>query len=217
MVSTASLLGAWHLWEVVENKLASSLAVSLGKALNGSPLSLCGRQVAQTPQKWQLPSKCGRPVQNVAIQFAFSWMEDKYEQIQIQIQKYKLALKSFSANFHYRADTTTDFIKNLISKRLLFFFYLPDVSSIHKKANCIANFIHKFLSPNFLDILEFAKFFNGLVLMLKDIWTKLPRRTKLPYFTVLCVECTLAVQVFFSWLLKLTNQKRSKVTCSIHH
>ena len=37
MVSTASLLGAQHLWEVVENKLTSSLAVSLGKALNGTP------------------------------------------------------------------------------------------------------------------------------------------------------------------------------------
>ena len=82
MVSTASLLGARHLWEVVENKPASSLVVSLGKALNGTPPPLCGRQVAQTPQKWQLPSDCGRPVQNIATQFAFSWMEDKYEQIQ---------------------------------------------------------------------------------------------------------------------------------------
>ena len=36
MVSTASLLGAGHLWEVVENKSASSLVVSLGKALNGT-------------------------------------------------------------------------------------------------------------------------------------------------------------------------------------
>ena len=36
MVSIASLLRAWHLWEVVENKLASSL-VSLSKALNGMP------------------------------------------------------------------------------------------------------------------------------------------------------------------------------------
>ena len=33
----ASLLGARHLWEVVENKPASLLAVSLGKALNGTP------------------------------------------------------------------------------------------------------------------------------------------------------------------------------------
>ena len=32
MVSIASLLGAWHLWEVVENKPASSFVVSLGKA-----------------------------------------------------------------------------------------------------------------------------------------------------------------------------------------
>ena len=37
MVSTASLLGARHLWEVVENKPASSLVVSLGKALIGTP------------------------------------------------------------------------------------------------------------------------------------------------------------------------------------
>ena len=37
MVSIVSLLGARHLWEVVENKPASSLVVSLGKALNGTP------------------------------------------------------------------------------------------------------------------------------------------------------------------------------------
>ena len=73
MVSTASLLGARHLWEVVENKPASSFVVSLGKALNRTPPPFCGRQVVQTPQKkWQLPSECGRPVQNIAIQFAFS-------------------------------------------------------------------------------------------------------------------------------------------------
>ena len=80
MISTASLLGARHLWEIVENKPASSLGVSLGKALNGTPPPLCGRQVAQTSRKWQLPSECGLPVQNIAIQFAFLWMEDKYVQ-----------------------------------------------------------------------------------------------------------------------------------------
>ena len=37
MLSMASLLGARHLWEVMENKPASSLVVSLGKALNGTP------------------------------------------------------------------------------------------------------------------------------------------------------------------------------------
>ena len=37
MVYIASLLGAQHLREVVENKLASLLVVSLGKALNGTP------------------------------------------------------------------------------------------------------------------------------------------------------------------------------------
>ena len=43
----ASLLGARHLGEVVKNKPASSLVVSLGKALNGTPPLLCERQVAQ--------------------------------------------------------------------------------------------------------------------------------------------------------------------------
>ena len=39
------MLGAWHLRDVLENKPTSSLVVSLGKALNGAPLPLCGRQV----------------------------------------------------------------------------------------------------------------------------------------------------------------------------
>ena len=37
IVSIASLLGARHLWEVLENKPTSSHVVSLGKALNGTP------------------------------------------------------------------------------------------------------------------------------------------------------------------------------------
>ena len=37
MASAASLLGARHIEKVVENKPASSLVVSLGKALNGTP------------------------------------------------------------------------------------------------------------------------------------------------------------------------------------
>ena len=39
---------AWHLVEVVENKPASLLVVSLGKALSGTLPPLCGRQVAQS-------------------------------------------------------------------------------------------------------------------------------------------------------------------------
>ena len=39
---------------------------------------LCGRQVVYKPWKWQLPSECEPPVQNIAIQFAFSCMEDKH-------------------------------------------------------------------------------------------------------------------------------------------
>ena len=42
MIFTASLLDARHLEKVVENKSASSLVVSLGKALNGTPPPLCG-------------------------------------------------------------------------------------------------------------------------------------------------------------------------------
>ena len=72
LISTASLLGARHLSKVVENKPASSLVVSLDKALNGMPPPLCERKVAQTPRKWQLPSECRRPVQKTVTQFAFS-------------------------------------------------------------------------------------------------------------------------------------------------
>ena len=45
MVFTAFLLGAQHIRDSVENKPASLLVVSLGKALNGIPPSLCGRQM----------------------------------------------------------------------------------------------------------------------------------------------------------------------------
>ena len=51
MVFAASLLGARHLVEVVENKPESLLVVSLGKTLNGTPPPLRGRQVAHTPWK----------------------------------------------------------------------------------------------------------------------------------------------------------------------
>ena len=47
MVSTASLLGARHLEKVVENKPESLLVVSLGKALNGTPRLLFGKQMAR--------------------------------------------------------------------------------------------------------------------------------------------------------------------------
>ena len=45
MVFTASLLGAQHIRDSVENKPVSLLVVSLEKALNGMPPSLCGRQM----------------------------------------------------------------------------------------------------------------------------------------------------------------------------
>ena len=43
---TASLFGAQHKKNSAENKPASLLVVSLVKALNGMPPSLCGTQVA---------------------------------------------------------------------------------------------------------------------------------------------------------------------------
>ena len=45
IVFTSSLLGAQHIKKSVENKPTSFLVVSLGKALNGIPPSLCGRQM----------------------------------------------------------------------------------------------------------------------------------------------------------------------------
>ena len=45
MVFTASLLGAQQNRDSVENNPASLLVVSLGKALDGMPPSLCGRQM----------------------------------------------------------------------------------------------------------------------------------------------------------------------------
>ena len=45
MVFTASLLGARHIRDNVENKRASFLVVFLGKALNGMPPSICGRKM----------------------------------------------------------------------------------------------------------------------------------------------------------------------------
>ena len=55
MVFTASLLGAQHIRDSVENKPASLLVVSLDKALNGMPPSLCGRQMvgpSSLPSWW---------------------------------------------------------------------------------------------------------------------------------------------------------------------
>ena len=45
LVFAASLLGAQHNRDSAENKQASLLVASLGKALNGMPPSSCGRQV----------------------------------------------------------------------------------------------------------------------------------------------------------------------------
>ena len=50
IVFTASLLRTQQLGEVVENKPTSLLVVSLGKALNGTPPPLRGRQVAHTSE-----------------------------------------------------------------------------------------------------------------------------------------------------------------------
>ena len=56
-VFTASLLGAEQNRDSVKNKPASLLVVSLGKTLNGTPLSLCGRQAVGAKQS----TRCGDP------------------------------------------------------------------------------------------------------------------------------------------------------------
>ena len=62
------VFGARHFGEVVENKPVSSLVVSLSKALNGTPhLYVEDRWPRHLGNR-----KFGRPVQNMAIQFAFS-------------------------------------------------------------------------------------------------------------------------------------------------
>ena len=45
------------------------------EVFRGSLPPVCGRRVVQTLRKWQVPSECGRPVQNVATQFALSLMK----------------------------------------------------------------------------------------------------------------------------------------------
>ena len=101
MVSTASLFSAPHLKDVVENKPASSLVVSLGKALNGTPPPLCRKQVAQTPRKWQLPSECGRPVQNIAMQFASrEWKINMDNTLHYIILHYNILHTLLACGFH---------------------------------------------------------------------------------------------------------------------
>ena len=63
MVALASLLGAQHLWEVVETSRQVRLLCPWARHLMGRP-TLCERQVTR---KWQLPSECGLTVQNIAI------------------------------------------------------------------------------------------------------------------------------------------------------
>ena len=50
----ASLLGARHLGEVVENKPASLLVVSLGKALNGRPRLYVEDRCPSFPFEWRV-------------------------------------------------------------------------------------------------------------------------------------------------------------------
>ena len=56
VVFTASLLDAEHYRNSVENKQASSLVVSLGKALSGATQSWCSRPTGRQLSR-QLPSE----------------------------------------------------------------------------------------------------------------------------------------------------------------
>ena len=98
MVSTASLLGARHLWEVVENKPASSLIVFLGKALNGTPPPLCGRQVVQTPQKMATPKRVrtSRPKYSDTIHFLVNMIKWRINMNKYKIQRTGVLQRNFS-------------------------------------------------------------------------------------------------------------------------
>ena len=71
MVSTASLLGAQHLGEVVENRPASSLVVSLGKALNGTPPTFIWKTGSPDTAETATPERVrtSRPKYNDTIRF----------------------------------------------------------------------------------------------------------------------------------------------------
>ena len=63
----------------MENKPASSLVVSLGKALDKTLLpSLCARQVAQTPRKCNSQASADRPEYRDTIRFLVN--KDKHDQ-----------------------------------------------------------------------------------------------------------------------------------------
>ena len=72
MVFIASLLGVQHLWEVVENKLANSLVVSLGKALNGTPHLYVEDRCLKHLGNSNSQASADIPPKNIAMLFAFS-------------------------------------------------------------------------------------------------------------------------------------------------
>ena len=72
IVPIASLLGARHLWEVVKNKPASSLVVSLGKALNGMPHLYVEDKWPRHLGNSYSQASADIPSKNIAIQLAFS-------------------------------------------------------------------------------------------------------------------------------------------------
>ena len=72
MVSTASLLSARHLWEIVESKPASSLVVSLGKALNETAHRYVEDRCPRHLEKSNSKASAAILSKNIAIQFTFS-------------------------------------------------------------------------------------------------------------------------------------------------
>ena len=67
----------------------------LGQGTKQDAPLLCRSQVAHKHRKRQLPSECGLLVQSIAIQFAFSRMEDKYgKQNKNKQKRNKIAQKS---------------------------------------------------------------------------------------------------------------------------
>ena len=84
MVFIASLLGAQQNRDSVENKAASLLVVSLGKTINGMPLSLCGRQVVGScSQQIAQTSKEKKKIYDKKFKMMSSYLQKGYIHLQI--------------------------------------------------------------------------------------------------------------------------------------
>ena len=127
----------------MKNKPASSIVVSLGKTLRG------------TPRKWQLSSECERPVQNIAIQFAFSSMEDKYGKQQKKITETNYLMISLFWDLvqplHIYICSINGTALDLSLGLTMANFFLTDLETqlLQSILNCFPKIYHKYIDDIF--------------------------------------------------------------------